>query len=229
MRKLTVLFAVLAIIAAACGDDSAGDTSTAAPAAAATEAPATPATTSPRATSAAPATTVAPTTVATTTVAPAGGGGADCLVGGWEIDAEKYVAGLASMAAAAVSSDDEDATASHVGGTWTFDMNADGTYSTERQDFEIAIESPDGELRMVFSGSEAGTWSVDGDMMSFAATETTGGVDFFLVADGVRIPVPSAPFDVDDARGSGTFTCDDTTLEFTPPESATFSTSLKRR
>jgi hypothetical protein len=228
MRRLTVLFAVLAIVAAACGDDSAGGTSTAAPAAAVTEAPATPATTSPRATTAAPATTVAPTTVATTTAAPAGRGGAECLVGGWEIDADKYVAGLASIAAS-LSDGDTEASASHVGGTWTFDMNADGTYSTERQDFEIAIESPDGELRMVFSGSEAGTWSVDGDMMSFAATETTGGVDFFLVADGVRIPVPSAPFDVDDARGSGTFTCDDTTLEFTPPESATFSTSLKRR
>lgn len=193
------------MIAAACGGDTASTTTAAdvtATTLSSTVAPTVEATTT---------TTEAPTT---TTTAARVMASADCLVGTWELDSAAFL----DQVFAAASEEFEGGSVSHGGGEYVIELSSDGTFVGTRDNWQMRFESSEGVFVNILDGTETGTWSIEGDMLSIASDVTDMSVTSALEVDGELQELPfggTQTVRTDVFAGSGAFTCDDDQMTVT--------------
>ena len=197
--KTRFLLALLLVLAA-CGGEAESTTTTA------TEIEAT--TTAPTTTTTAPTTTVAETT---TTVAVSGG--ADCVVGTWEFDSQAFVDGLLEQ-----FGDDAPGEVSFGGGSYLIELGEDGTMSAVRDNWQFRFETAEGAIVNTIDGTDSGTYTVEGDMMTVTTTESNASVTVQAEVDGELVDLPfggAQTIDQDTFTGTGQYECNDDTLSVT--------------
>lgn len=203
----TRLLLILALVLAACGGDEAA-TTTEVPvessdvAAATTVAETTTTTT-------APTTTVAETT--TTTAAPLGG--ADCVVGVWEFDSQSFVDGLLEQFGGEVPGE-----VSFGGGSYTIELSEDGTMTAVRDNWQFRFDTPEGAIVNTINGSDSGTYSIEGSMMTVTSSASDVTVTVQAEVNGELVELPFGgpqTIDQDPFTGTGTFECGPDTLTVT--------------
>ena len=204
-RLWSAALLALAIVAAACGADS------------------TPATTATDVTATTISSTVAPTVEATTTTTAAPTttttaarvmASADCLVGTWELDSAAFL----DQVFAAASEELEGGSVSHGGGEYVIDLAGDGTFVGTRDNWQMRFESSEGVFVSILDGTETGTWSVEGDMLSITTDVTDISVTSALEVDGELQELPfggTQTVRTDVFAGAGSFTCDDDQMTVT--------------
>lgn len=165
---VTAFVALLALLVpAACGDDSAETSSSAAEAGADSDGGANgdngDDTT----------TTEAPTTTTTETAPPATGEA--CLIGKWQVDNDQWGQMFQAFADAEAG---EGFQVLGVTGVGTTEFRADGTTETVYDEWTItaAMEGAPGDMAIVRTGVDHGTWSTDGGNVKLVETEITSGV-----------------------------------------------------
>jgi hypothetical protein len=191
MRSLTGLVLTMALLAAACsgGDDGAESSTT---------------TTTAAPTSAESTTTTAART--TTTAAAARQEGAECLIGQWELDSQLFFDSLFETFGGELGM--EDAAFEHVSGTYRVSMTGEGGYTGTRDEWTFRFSIPEGGFQTIIDGTDAGSYTVDGDQLTISDVVSETDVSFFAEADGEMFEVPSGPGVPSDALGGqSTFTC----------------------
>lgn len=208
MRRLSILAAVLGLILAACGGgDGEAETSTTVGAETTTTAGSEPTTT------ASPDTTTTAAEQTTTTAAVVGGGGADCLVGTWMLDTNLFMENMLEIFAQA---DMGDAEVSALDGTFTVQMNADGSLSAVRDAWGFQVVTSEGTVTIEINGEEVGTWSADDTTLNVQTDTSDLTVDSKIEVDGQVLPIPSSPVDVPEGLATGsTYDCSGDTLTIT--------------
>lgn len=199
MRKLPSLLLVLALVAAACSGSSSDTTTTS------TEA-------------GIPTTAVATTTTAaavTTTEASAGGGDVDCLVGTWVLDSEAFVENFGSIFADAGM---PDAAVSPLDGSFIVDLSSDGSLEAERDEWGFRITMTDGTVVIEVNGTETGSWSADGLIMTVETDVSDIEVSAAIEVGGELIEMPAGQMPIETPPGIATgsdYTCSGDVLTLT--------------
>lgn len=206
MKRTFVTIVLVGLVAAACGGTT-GDTTTT------TEAPEETTTTGGQeiTTSSEPSTT-------TTSAPGATGGTAGCLEGDWVLDNEALIEQIfADML-------DEEAGLGEVspaGGDLGVTFDDNGTVAISRDDWGFVIESEDGAFKILISGDQTGTWSVDGNELSISLDEgPPPDVTTSLIVDGQEVPLSQSPVDVPSEAfsSSSAFSCSGDTFSVTADE-----------
>lgn len=193
MRKLVTLMLVLGMLTVACGGNGEGATTTSSPAEPPTSEDAPP-TTEPVETTTTEAADV------TTTAAPSAGGD-DCLVGTWTLDSEAFVENFDEIMADAGMADSE---VTALDGTFTVEMNSDGTYLAVRDEWGFNMATPQGTVILEINGDETGTWSTDGSTLSIDPEQSDLTVDASVEVDGETFPLPGSDVPIEAPPGLAT-------------------------
>jgi len=206
MRKLSSLVVVLGVVAVGCGGSSSDTTITSTEGGIPTTGVATP-------------TTAAPVTTAsvdvTTTQASAGGGDADCLVGTWVLDSEAFVENFGSIMAEAGLPDVE---VSPLGGSFTVELSADGSLEAERDEWGFRMTMPDGTFIVEINGTEVGSWSADGSILTVDTDVSDIEVSGAIEIGGELIEMPTGQMPIEPPPGIATgseYTCSGDVLTLT--------------
>ena len=146
-------------------------------------------------------------------------GGEECLVWIWELDSETFVAAIQET----FGGDPElqGTTIEFAGGTNTTELEADGTFWNDRNDWSLGIDTPDGAIFITMNGIDNGTWSVDGDQITISDVDQAAVVKMQAEVDGelVDIPFGSTGFVQTDVwLGTATYTCSGDTMTVTADE-----------
>lgn len=191
MRRVLVLALSVLLVMTACSPaDEAGDESTTSSTGTETTQPA------PQATTTTEAAAVATTTEApeaTTTTEAQSAGGEECLVGTWVLDSDAFVENFASIFA---SQGMPEAEVDALDGSFTVEMNADGSYTGVRDQWGFSIMSDEGNIVIEINGEETGTWSADGSTLNITQDDSNLTVDATVEVDGEVFPMPESPVDV---------------------------------
>lgn len=191
MRSIGVVVLAVALLAAACsgGDSESVDESTTAPAVAATTAPAT-----------------TSTEAATTTTAVTTQGGAECVVGTWELDSQRFFDSLFETFSGELGM--EDAAFEHLSGSYRVAMASDGTFSGIRDEWTFRFTIPEGGFQTIIDGTDTGSYTIDEDQLTMGDISSDTTVTFLAEVDGEAFEIPSGPdVGTDALGGTGTFTC----------------------
>ena len=206
MRRIVILVVVAALGAAACGSD--GGTNE--PATSSTTADSSQAETT---TTLATTTSLATTTTATsstTTEPEAVGDLASCVVGSWELDSEAFFNDLL----ATLPPDEQVGEFSVVDGAYRITASADGTWVNERDGWTFLVTSEFGALQLTIDDRQAGTWSIDGDVLS-TTLEPGEAPEVSVLVDGapVEFPAGTLPIEAPEAEFTGAaITCTGDTM-----------------
>ena len=207
MRRISTFIVILGVVLAACSGGDAGDTSTTAAPDSSSTAPADTTTTGAEATSS----TVE--AVTTTGAAGAGGGGSDCIVGTWIMDNEVFIANMSGVFEGA---DMGGAEVTALGGTYTVQMDADGSLLAIRDGWGFQVGTSEGTVIIEMNGEDTGTWSADDTTMTVEIDISDVLVNSRIEVDGQEVPLPTAPVDVPEGIASGsTYECTADTLTIT--------------
>lgn len=201
MRRATIALAIVLVAAACSSDGGAADETTttvvSGGATSSTEAPS------------------ASTSTTSTTGAPQGsGGGAECLVGTWNLDAEAFFEAItASMSAAEL----QGASFAHVGGVYQAVIEADGTFIDRRVDWNFAVTSPAGELEVIINHERTGSWRIDDGIIDVSLPgDVPAEQQVFIDGEEFEFPggvLPFSPPAVDWIPAA--YDCDGDTLNIT--------------
>ena len=204
MKHLAVLALVGALVAAACSASETDETTTMAPPSGAVSSTTT---TMPLTTTTTTATTM--TTVAVDTAAD----DSQCVVGEWELDADRFFTeGIAADPSAGI-----DGEIAFAGGAYLLIVSADGTFQAIRDDWSFAVTGEQGELQVIVNDADEGTWSLDGDLLSTVVIPGDPPEITFLV-DGEPFTFPGGltPFEPPEAEFTGaTVVCEGDVLAAT--------------
>jgi hypothetical protein len=212
MRRFPTLFVAIALVVAAC-NGSVGDeaTTSAGPATTVGDAGTTEGDTP--TTAGGETTTTAAPEASTTTPPPATGGGPDCLVGTWVLDSEAFVGALTDLFAE-TGLDAQSLEANE--GTYTVEMDADGTFTGIRDEWGLSIALDEGTFDIVINGTETGTWTADESTLTVSDTESDVSVSASVQVGGQVQEIPESPVDVPEAIASDSeYSCDADTLTVT--------------
>jgi hypothetical protein len=117
----------------------------------------------------------------------------ECVVGVWELDAQSFFEQLL----AAMPPDEQLGEFAVVAGRYVLAINADGTFSNDRDDWTLSVVSEFGELEIRINSTQSGTYVLDGDQLT---TKVSPGdppdVEFFVDGEPMVLPggvVPIAP------------------------------------
>lgn len=201
MKRLTLIVAVLAIVAAACGSSSDPETTTTS-------------TSQPGASDTTTSTAIAEDTTTTTTEAPvetsttleeASGDLASCVVGVWALDSQPFFEAIQDAL--------DDATGggefNFVGGSYTLTVGADGTFIDERKDWSFEGSTDFGDVQIVVNDRNEGTYTLEGDVLS-TTIDMGEPAEITILLDGVPFETPGgvSPITPPDASFTGaTVTC----------------------
>lgn len=211
MRRLLTLILAVGLVLTACTSSGADESSTT------TEDGPDSTTTVPAETTTTPDETTTTQAAETTTTAEAtvGGGGDDCLVGTWVLDTESFVENFSSIFA---EQGMPEADVSALDGTFTVEMNSDGTYDAVREGWGFAVATSEGTISIEINGTESGNWSTEGDLLTIDGDVTDLTVDSTVEVDGQVIPIPNSQTPVETPPGiatDSTFTCSGDTMTLT--------------
>ena len=202
MKHLAALALVGALVAAACSAPETDESMTTAPPSGAVSSTTT-TTTMPS------TTTTATTTVAVDTAAD----DSQCVVGEWELDADRFFTeGIAADPSAGI-----DGEIAFAGGAYLLIVSADGTFQAIRDDWSFAVTSEQGDLQVIVNDADEGTWSLDGDLLSTVVMPGDPPEITFLV-DGEPFTFPGGltPFEPPEAEFTGaTIACEGDVLAAT--------------
>ena len=209
MRRMIVI-AVVAVVAASCSSGSTSDTTTTTVSGLGSVETGTDAeSTIPTAEE--PDTTLP---VATTITAAEENGGAACLVGIWDLDMQEFLDNVNADAGAVAAG----AVMTHASGAYTMTFNADMTGVEHRDALGIDIATPEAVMTMVVTDISPGTYTVDGEAITWETAPGTGDtvVEFFLDGAPFLFPGGVTPADPPEASfTAGTFVCSGETLAIT--------------
>lgn len=220
MRRILALTLVVGLTLAACGgsgteettttaDDAATETTTAADESTTTAVPE--ATT----TTVAESTTTVDEATTTTGGTATGSGGDDCLVGTWVLDSEAFVEAFSSIFS---EQGMPEADVSALDGTFTVEMNSDGTYDAVRDGWGFAVATDEGTVMIEINGTESGTWATEGDILTINGDISDLTVNSSVEIDGQVVPMPENQMPVDTPPGiatDSTYTCSGDVLTLT--------------
>lgn len=217
MRKLLFLAMTLSLLAAACADSSADTTTTTGEEITTTVADTT-------------TTTDADTTTTTeedttTTSGEAAEGTDECLVGTWVLDTEAFVGNFSTLFQDAGMPDAEVAA---LDGDYTVEMSTDGTFTGTREGWGFVVETEQGNFTIEFNGTETGTWSADGSVLT--VEDRSSDIDISATAEsgGQEVELPQSQFPVETPEGiasNNDYDCSGDVLTLT---NAGFETTLNR-
>lgn len=208
MRRFITLTLVIGLVAVACTSGEGSDETTTTAAAESSTTGASSETTEP---SNAVTTTAADET--STTTATAGGGGDDCLVGSWTLDSDTFVENFDEIMAQQGLPDTE---VSVLDGSFTVDMNADGTYVATRDAWGFEMAMPDGTFVIEINGSETGTWATNDSTLIIEPQENDLTTNVLLNGEEMPMPGGSTPFPTPEGLASNSeFACSGDTLTTT--------------
>ena len=216
-----LVFAVFALVVAACGGESSDSTTTSVDAVTETS-EAAPTTTEQETT-----TTSEPPTTTTTSREVTGEGGDACLVGAWELDSEAFMENLSSAFAA--EADLQNVTVEFVGGTYTVTLEGNGRYTGVREEWAFQAVSEEGTFRLTIDGMDEGTWSADGPTLTISDLESTASITAQAVVDGEVLDLPAgmAPTVQSDAVAeASSYECTDSRLTVSVDEG--FASEFRR-
>lgn len=206
-RLLTLTLAIGLVVAACASGEGDADTAASAPTASSTTEP------SSDPTEPADDTTTTEVDATTTTAATAEGGGDDCLVGSWTLDSDDFVENFDEIMAQQGMPDTD---VSALDGSFTVDMNADGTYVAIRDAWGFEMAMPDGTFVIEINGSETGTWSTNESILIINPQENDLTTTVYL--DGEEMPLPGGetPFPTPEGLASNSeFDCSGDMLTMT--------------
>lgn len=138
------------------------------------------------------AATTTTTETTTTAVDPGAGGGEDCLVGTWTLDASEFFdAIMSSMSPEELAG----ATFEHVGGEYQAVIGADGSFIDRRVDWNFAVSSPMGEIEIIINHERAGEWRVeDGIVYVTLPGDVPADQQVFIDGEPFEFPGGALPF-----------------------------------
>lgn len=194
MKRFALIVSMLVLVAA-CSSDSDDTTTTAADDTATT-------------------TSVADDAATTTTAAVAGV--AECVVGVWELDSETFFATMLEQ----MPPDEQIGEFVILEGRYLLTVNADGTFSNDRENWTFAVTSDFGDLQVRINSSQSGTYTIDGDQLS-TATDPGDPPEIEFLVDGqpFQFPGGTAPFAPPAAEFSGaTVSCSGDTMTAIGPD-----------
>lgn len=159
-------------------------------------------------------TTAATAATTTTTLAGSGAGSeslATCIVGTWELDAERFFETITESLA------DSDAPGefSIVGGVNRMTVRGDGTFTDERIGWSFAVVTDFGILEMTVDATQSGEWSVEGDTIRTTITEAADPT-YEMRIDGLPFEIPGGALPIDPPDSSlptGSAVCNGDVLE----------------
>lgn len=207
MKRTFITVVLVSLIAAACGGTT-GDTTTTTEAA---EETTTTADSQETTSSSSPSTT-------TTSAPEATGGSANCLEGDWVLDNEAFIDQIFADLGGEEAGFGE---ASPAGGDLGVSFEGNGKMTISRDDWGFVIESEDGSFKILISGDQTGTWSVDGDELSVSLDEgPPPDVTTSLIVDGQEVQMPQSPIEVPSEAfsASSTFSCNGDTFSVATEE-----------
>lgn len=217
MKHLAPLFLAVAVLLAACSTAATDETTTT------TSSPS--GTTATTTASAAGGGTTATSGESTTTTAasPANGDVSACVIGVWELDAESFFEQLL----AAMPPDEQLGEFSVVDGRYVLTVNADGTFSNDREDWTLGVQSEFGAMEIRINSSQSGTFTLEGDQLSTTvAAGDPPDVEISVDGQPMNLPGGVSPIAPPEADFSGaTVACQGDTLTATVDE---FTSTWKR-
>lgn len=213
MRRISTLAFLLALLTAACAGSSEETTTTATPETSTTEVeieqttttapPETTTTAQPGSTTSLPETT--------TSVEPVTGID-DCLVGTWVVDNDTFAENFGPIFAEAGMPDAE---VTVLDGTFTVELDADGSMTAERDGWGFDIVTAEGTVTIEIDGTETGTWAADGSTMTVETGESDIAVNSSVEVDGQVIEIPEGQAPVEAPTGiasNSEYTCSGDTV-----------------
>jgi hypothetical protein len=217
MKHLAPLFLAVAVLLAACSTAATDETTTT------TSSPS--GTTATTTTSAAGGgtTTTSGESTTTTAASPANGDVSACVIGMWELDAESFFEQLL----AAMPPDEQLGEFSVVDGRYVLTVNADGTFSNDREDWTLGVQSEFGAMEIRINSSQSGTFTLEGDQLSTTvAAGDPPDVEISVDGQPMNLPGGVSPIAPPEADFSGaTVACQGDTLTATVDE---FTSTWKR-
>jgi hypothetical protein len=217
MKHLAPLFLAVAVLLAACSTAATDETTTT------TSSPS--GTTATTTTSAAGGGTTTTSGESTTTTAdsPANGDVSACVIGVWELDADSFFEQLL----AAMPPDEQLGEFSVVDGRYVLTVNADGTFSNDREDWTLGVQSEFGAMEIRINSSQSGTFTLEGDQLSTTvAAGDPPDVEISVDGQPMNLPGGVSPIAPPEADFSGaTVSCQGDTLTATVDE---FTSTWKR-
>ena len=217
MKHLAPLVLAVAVLLAACSTAATDETTTT------TSSPSgTTATTTTSAAGGATTTTSGESTT-TTAASPANGDVSACVIGMWELDAESFFEQLL----AAMPPDEQLGEFSVVDGRYVLTVNADGTFSNDREDWTLGVQSEFGAMEIRINSSQSGTFTLEGDQLSTTvAAGDPPDVEISVDGQPMNLPGGVSPIAPPEADFSGaTVACQGDTLTATVDE---FTSTWKR-
>ncbi len=217
MKRHASLFIAVAMVLAACSTAATDETTTTATTSSASSG----STTTSQGDDGATTTSVDSTT--TTSVGTANDGVGACVIGMWELDAESFFEQLM----ASMPPEEQLGEFSVVDGRYVLTVNADGTFSNEREDWTLGVRGDFGDMEIRINSSQSGTYSLEGDQLS--TTVAAGDppvVEIFV--DGLPMSLPGgvSPVAPPEAEFSGaSIACQGDTLTATVND---FTSSWRR-
>lgn len=216
MKRLIGLVLILGFVLAACTTDSGIAPSTSSAPAVDLDEPVTTSTTVPPTVPVEPASTTVPGPSTT----PGALASAACVVGVWELDSQLFLDQLGSVYPAEFP----DVGIEHTGGTFTIELDADGSVSGTRSGWTLTIGAGEGRLVYSIDAQDTGTYSLDSSGGTLAVTLEPASVPQVTTqvqVDGVleTLDVGPSAFELPDAaqNPSGTFSCSDDRLRVSTP------------
>lgn len=205
MRGLTVLM-LFALLLAACSpaDETAADETTTTADGATTTSVAEVTTTTERATT---------TTAEETSTTVAAVGGADCLVGEWELNSEAFLEQLTTAMADEVGG--QEVSIEFVGGAYTVSMDEGGSFSAVRDEWSWQAVMSEGTFRITIDGIDTGSWSADAQSLTVSDIESNSVVTAQAEVEGELIDLPQSTVPLADTNAVGdttSYTCSGDTL-----------------
>ncbi len=216
MKRLIGLVLILGFVLAACTTDSGIAPSTSSAPAVDLDEPVTTGTTVP------PTVPVEPpsTTVPGPSTTPGALASAACVVGVWELDSQLFLDQLGSVYPAEFP----DVGIEHTGGTFTIELDADGSVSGTRSGWTLTIGAGEGRLVYSIDAQDTGTYALDSSGGTLAVTLEPASVPQVTTqvqVDGAldTLDVGPSAFELPDAaqNPSGTFSCSGDRLRVSTP------------
>ena len=141
----------------------------------------------------------------------------------WELDAESFFEQLL----AAMPPDEQLGEFSVVDGRYVLTVNADGTFSNDREDWTLGVQSEFGAMEIRINSSQSGTFTLEGDQLSTTvAAGDPPDVEISVDGQPMNLPGGVSPIAPPEADFSGaTVACQGDTLTATVDE---FTSTWKR-
>lgn len=160
-----------------------------------------------------PPTTIPETTLPPTTTLP---DPADCLVGQWRLRSQEFLDEIVSTLPPEATGGLAEWT--HISGEYLIDLNADGTSRGQRLAWTHRLATAEGALVTTIDSDDAGSYTVDGDMISVTDEASSATVSLAVEIDGQLQSIPfgqNQQVGTDALSGSGTYECVDDVLTIT--------------